>query len=82
MEISLPSFGSSQTLPLPHLRTLAASRFWSLRETISASSSRAVVGERMRPARVYVGIYTMGVASSRVCGLGFRAMLGYGLCVC
>lgn len=34
MEISLPSLGSSQTLPLPHLRTLAASRFWSFNETI------------------------------------------------
>jgi len=54
MEISLPSFGSSQTFPLPHFRTLAASRFWSLRETISASSSRAAVGERIRPGRVYV----------------------------
>lgn len=27
IEISLTSLGSSQTLPLPHLRTLAASRF-------------------------------------------------------
>ena len=46
MEISLTSLGSSQTLPLPHLSTLEASRFCSLRETIfrrrrlfSASSS-------------------------------------------
>ena len=34
MEISLTSLGSSQTLPRPHLRTLEASLFWSLSETI------------------------------------------------
>ena len=36
MEISLTSLGSSQTFPLPHLRTLAASRFCSFRDTIFA----------------------------------------------
>lgn len=35
MEISLTSLGSSQTLPRPHLRTLEASLFWSLSETIA-----------------------------------------------
>lgn len=39
MEISLTSLGSSQTLPLPHLSTLAASRFCSLRETIAAAAA-------------------------------------------
>lgn len=34
MEISLHSLGSSQTLPLPHLSTLAASRFCSFSDTI------------------------------------------------
>jgi len=34
MEISLTSFGSSQTLPRPHLRTLEARRFCNLRETM------------------------------------------------
>lgn len=33
-EISLTSLGSSQILRLPHLRTDAARRFWSLRDTI------------------------------------------------
>ncbi|KAK7854681.1 protein dmr6-like oxygenase 2 [Quercus suber] len=37
MEISLTSLGSSQTLPFPHLRTLEASRFWSLSDTITAA---------------------------------------------
>lgn len=32
-EISLTSLGSSQILRLPHLRTDAARRFWSLRDT-------------------------------------------------
>lgn len=35
MEMSLTSLGSSQTFPWPHLRTLAASRFWSFSETMS-----------------------------------------------
>lgn len=35
MEISLASLGSSQTLPLPHFITLAASRFCSFSDTIS-----------------------------------------------
>ncbi|BAS85050.1 Os03g0579550, partial [Oryza sativa Japonica Group] len=39
MEISLTSLGSSQTLPLPHLSTLEASRFCSLRETIAAAAA-------------------------------------------
>jgi hypothetical protein len=39
MEISLTSLGSSQTLPLPHLSTLAASRFWSFNDTIALLSS-------------------------------------------
>jgi hypothetical protein len=34
IEISLTSFGSSQIFLLPHLRTLAAKRFWDLRDTI------------------------------------------------
>ena len=33
MLISLISFGSSQTLRLPHFNTLAARRFWSSSET-------------------------------------------------
>jgi len=37
MEISLTSLGSSQTFPLPHLRTLAARRFCSFSETIFAA---------------------------------------------
>ena len=37
MEISLTSLGSSQTLPFPHLRTLEASRFWSLSDTIATA---------------------------------------------
>ena len=37
MEISLTSLGSSQTLPFPHLRTLEASRFWSLSDTIAVA---------------------------------------------
>lgn len=36
MEISLTSLGSSQTFPLPHLSTLAESRFWSFNDTIAA----------------------------------------------
>lgn len=54
MEISLTSLGSSQTLPLPHLRTLAASRFWSFRDTISLSLSLSLsggMGERNEEAR-------------------------------
>jgi len=38
MEISLTSFGSSQTFPLPHLSTLAERRFCSLSETIFAAN--------------------------------------------
>ena len=33
-EISLISFGSNQILRLPHLRTDAARRFWSLSDTV------------------------------------------------
>lgn len=35
IEISLDSLGSSHTFPLPHLRTLAASRFCSFSDTIA-----------------------------------------------
>jgi len=41
MEISLTSFGSSQTLPFPHFRTLAESRFWSFNDTISLFLDRS-----------------------------------------
>ena len=41
MEISLTSLGSSQTLPFPHLRTLEASRFWSLSDTIATATAVA-----------------------------------------
>ena len=40
IEISLVSFGSSQTLPRPHLRTDDASRFCSLRDTMIATVER------------------------------------------
>lgn len=36
-DISFISFGSNQILRLPHLRTEAARRFWSLSETASKS---------------------------------------------
>ena len=40
MEISLTSLGSSQTLPLPHLRTLAARRFCNFSDTIFAAADK------------------------------------------
>jgi hypothetical protein len=41
MEISLTSLGSSQTFRRPHFRTEAASRFWSLSDTMMPAETGA-----------------------------------------
>ena len=43
-EISLISLGSNQILRFPHLRTEAARRFWSLRDTVFISEGEGVEG--------------------------------------
>lgn len=53
MEISLDSLGSSQTLPLPHLRTLAASRFCSFSDTMASLRNK----RRERPAKRETSLY-------------------------
>jgi hypothetical protein len=42
MEISETSFGSSHTLPFPHLSTLAASRFWSFKDTMVSAGEEGL----------------------------------------
>ena len=67
MEISETSFGSSHTLPFPHLSTLAASRFWSFKDTMVSAGEEGLptwcvvaqrLGEEWRPRR---GLYTRGL---------------------
>lgn len=54
IQISLPSLGSIQTFPLPHLRTLAASRFWSFRDTISLLSLLCVFDWFRKKSFIYL----------------------------
>jgi hypothetical protein len=66
--------GSSQTLPLPHLSTLAASRFCSLSDTIFSAADRLLL-----PAGCVVrrkGLEECGLGTRRLIyqpdgGLGF-----------
>ena len=49
-EISLISLGSNQILRLPHLRTDAARRFWSLSDTVKdkKEDEKDIISERER----------------------------------
>jgi len=87
MEISFPSFGSSQTLPRPHLRMLAASRFWSFNDTISAPSlfhsplCESVEAARNSEKAERDGVYTPAPITQLGFGIGGSALCWIGLCL-
>lgn len=85
MEISLTSLGSSQTLPFPHLSTLADRRFWSLSDTIlsprlSLSVSLGRLFSKGLASAAGKAIYSMRIEGLGLCGCYLTAD-SHGLCL-